>query len=82
KPQNDRGRVLKALHLANCGFILQHPMGLKFPVIFMAKNLSSGHQQQLLLAPSLSSNASVFLLDEPTSNVDGYTEEQSFDNLD
>ncbi|VEA43513.1 Putative type-1 secretion protein [Salmonella enterica subsp. enterica] len=27
KPQNDRGRVLKALHLANCGFILQHPMG-------------------------------------------------------
>ncbi|MEA8500755.1 DNA polymerase, partial [Salmonella enterica subsp. enterica serovar Muenster] len=42
-----------------------HPMGLKFPVNFMAKNLSSGQQQQLLLARSLSSNASVFLWDEP-----------------
>ncbi|HDO8847708.1 TPA: SPI-4 type I secretion system protein SiiF [Salmonella enterica subsp. enterica serovar Dublin] len=82
KPQNDRGRVLKALQLANCGFILQHPMGLKFPVNFMAKNLSSGQQQQLLLARSLSSDASVFLWDEPTSNLDENTEKQIFDNLD
>ncbi|MGS8589319.1 ATP-binding cassette domain-containing protein, partial [Salmonella enterica subsp. enterica serovar Infantis] len=73
KTQNDRGRVLKALHLANCGCILKHPMGLKFPVNFMAKKLSSGQQQQLLLARSLISNASVFLSDEPTSNLDENT---------
>ncbi|WP_149865759.1 ATP-binding cassette domain-containing protein, partial [Salmonella enterica] len=42
KPQNDMGRVLKALQLANCGFILQHPMGFKFPGNFMAIKLSSG----------------------------------------
>ncbi|WP_262191848.1 ATP-binding cassette domain-containing protein, partial [Escherichia coli] len=78
KPQNDMGRVLKARQLANCGFILQHPMGLKFPGNFMAKNLSSGQQQQLLLARSLSSDASVFLWDEPTSNLDENTEKQIF----
>ncbi|HED8979641.1 TPA: ATP-binding cassette domain-containing protein, partial [Salmonella enterica subsp. enterica serovar Enteritidis] len=53
-----------------------------FPVNFMAKNLSSGQQQQLLLARSLSSDASVFLWDEPTSNLDENTEKQIFDNLD
>ncbi len=57
-------------------------MGLRFPVNFMARNLSSGQQQQLLLARSLSSSASIFLWDEPTSNIDENTERKIFENLD
>lgn len=82
KPQNDRNRIVKALNATNCDFVLQHPMGLKFPVSFMARNLSSGQQQQLLIARSLSSNANVFLWDEPTSNISENAERKIFDNLD
>ncbi len=44
KAHPDRQRMLQALALTNCNFILQHPMGLRFPVNFMARNLSSGQQ--------------------------------------
>lgn len=82
KAHSDRERILQALALTNCNFILQHPMGLRFPVNFMARNLSSGQQQQLLIARSLSSDASIFLWDEPTSNIDENTEKKIFENLD
>lgn len=81
KARGERERVLQALKLTNCHFVLQHPMGLRFPVNFMAKNLSSGQQQQLLISRSLCSNASVFLWDEPTSNIDEMTEKRIFDHL-
>lgn len=82
KSGSDRQKVVAALQAARCGFVLQHPMGLRYPVSFMAKNLSSGQSQQLLLARSLSSDARVFLWDEPTSNLDEQTEQHIFDNLD
>lgn len=81
KPQSDRSRMIKALTTTSCDFVLQHPMGLRFPVNFMARNLSSGQQQQLLIARSLSSNANVFLWDEPTSNISDNAEKKIFDNL-
>lgn len=56
-------------------------MGLRYPVNFMAKNLSSGQQQQLLIARSLSSDANIFLWDEPTSNIDENTERNIFENM-
>lgn len=82
KPQQDKKKVFQALNVTNCNFVLQHPMGLRYPVHFMAKNLSSGQQQQLLLARSLSSDASIFLWDEPTSHIDEQAEKRIFDNLD
>ena len=82
KSSGDRQKVVSALKATRCEFVLQHPMGLRYPVSFMAKNLSSGQSQQLLLARSLSSDAQVFLWDEPTSNLDEQTEQHIFDNLD
>ncbi|MDV5139304.1 peptidase domain-containing ABC transporter [Chimaeribacter arupi] len=82
KSGEDRKKTVQALNVTNCGFVLQHPMGLRYPVSFMARNLSSGQNQQLLLARSLSSDASVFLWDEPTSCLDEQTEQRIFDNLD
>ncbi|WP_145519542.1 ATP-binding cassette domain-containing protein [Yersinia mollaretii] len=81
KPQSDRNRMIKSLTATSCDFVLQHPMGLRFPVNFMARNLSSGQQQQLLMARSLSSNANIFLWDEPTSNISDNAEKKIFDNL-
>lgn len=82
KSGSDRKKVAAALGVTQCGFVLQHPMGLRYPVSFMAKNLSSGQSQQLLLARSLSSEAQIFLWDEPTSSLDEHTEQHIFDNLD
>lgn len=82
KSSNDRKKVAAALGVTQCGFVLQHPMGMRYPVTFMAKNLSSGQSQQLLLARSLSSDAQVFLWDEPTSSLDEQTEQHIFERLD
>ncbi|MBU9815552.1 peptidase domain-containing ABC transporter [Rahnella sp. C60] len=82
KSGEDRKKTVQALGVTNCNFVLQHPMGLRYPISFMAKNLSSGQNQQLLLARSLSSDAKVFLWDEPTSCLDEQTEQRIFDNLD
>lgn len=82
KDCDNRKKVIEALNLANCNFVLQHPMGLRYPVMFMARNLSSGQNQQLLLARSLSSDAQIYLWDEPTSNMDEMTEQRIFDHLD
>lgn len=82
KDCESRKKVVEALNLTNCKFVLQHPMGLRYPVTFMARNLSSGQNQQLLLARSLSSDAQIYLWDEPTSNMDEMTEQRIFDNLD
>jgi ATP-binding cassette subfamily C protein len=82
KECNNRKRVIEALQVTNCGFVLQHPMGLRYPVSFMARNLSSGQNQQLLLARSLSSEAEIYLWDEPTSSMDEVTEQRIFDHLD
>lgn len=82
KECNNSKRVIEALHVTNCGFVLQHPMGLRYPVSFMARNLSSGQNQQLLLARSLSSEAEIYLWDEPTSSIDEMTEQRIFEHLD
>jgi ATP-binding cassette subfamily C protein len=82
KECNNRKRVIESLQVTNCGFVLQHPMGLRYPVSFMARNLSSGQNQQLLLARSLSSEAEIYLWDEPTSSMDEVTEQRIFEHLD
>jgi len=82
KTCNNRKRVIEALQVTHCGFVLQHPMGLRYPVSFMARNLSSGQNQQLLLARSLSSEAEIYLWDEPTSSMDEVTEQRIFEHLD
>jgi len=82
KEGSSRSKVIEALKITNCTFVLQHPMGMRYPVSFMARNLSSGQNQQLLLARSLSSDAQIYLWDEPTSNLDETTEQRIFHNLD
>lgn len=90
--------IIVVLYLAGCLIVIfsfieivrcinqrgagQHPMGLRYPISFMTRNLSSGQNQQLLLARSLSSDACIYLWDEPTSNMDETTEQKIFDNLD
>ena len=67
----DEDRLWSALHDASAlDFVRQLPKGLDTPAGERGKCFSGGQRQRLALARALYRNASILLLDEPTSSLD------------
>ncbi|EAO4145418.1 ATP-binding cassette domain-containing protein [Salmonella enterica] len=75
-------KVVHALKLLGCDFILNDPGGMKRHVSYMEEGFSSGQLQKLLLARSISGSANIFVWDEPTSSLDEKSESEFFSKLD
>ncbi|EEP0995688.1 ATP-binding cassette domain-containing protein [Salmonella enterica] len=75
-------KVVDALKLLGCDFILNDPGGMKRHVSYMEEGFSSGQLQKLLLARSISGSANIFVWDEPTSSLDEKSESEFFSKID
>ncbi|MDX2288216.1 MAG: type I secretion system permease/ATPase [Hyphomicrobiaceae bacterium] len=74
--------VLNAARAAGAlDWIMRTPKGLDTPVRERGVGLSGGQRQSVALARALMGNPSVVLLDEPTSDMDGRTEQIVVDAL-
>lgn len=73
-PDDDRlARVARAVGVMD--FVHENPLGLDMPVGERGASLSGGQRQSVMLARTLFCDASIFLLDEPTSQMDSGSEE-------
>ena len=74
--------VLEASNLACAhGFIAKLPGGYNYNLIENGANLSGGQRQAIALARSLIRKPKLLVLDEPTSSMDGETEEKIINNI-
>jgi ATP-binding cassette subfamily B protein len=69
-------KVARALSEAGVDFLAKCPRGLETPIGEGGVTLSGGEAQRLALARAFLLSPRVLLLDEPTSSVDGETEEK------
>ncbi len=68
--------ILRAAYLAGVtDFIKLHPAGFGMQVGERGNNLSGGQRQAISLARALLHDPDIIILDEPTSNMDNFTEE-------
>jgi ATP-binding cassette, subfamily B, bacterial len=76
RPNASTAEVAEAIHRAGLGdFVRSLPAGLDMMLGEKGSKLSVGQAQRLGLARALLRNASILLLDEPTSSLDVATEE-------
>jgi len=57
------------------------PGGYNYQLVAAGGNLSGGHRQAIALARALVRKPSILVLDEPTSSMDGATEERIINNI-
>jgi ATP-binding cassette subfamily C protein LapB len=62
-------------------FIVKMPGGYNYQLIDGGGNLSGGQRQAIALARALVRKPSILVLDEPTSSMDGATEERIINNI-
>ena len=62
-------------------FIVKMPGGYNYQLIDAGGNLSGGQRQAIALARALVRKPSILVLDEPTSSMDGATEERIINNI-
>jgi ATP-binding cassette subfamily B protein len=82
RPDADMDDVVAAAVAANAhSFISSTPDGYETPVGERGMKLSGGERQRISLARAFLKNASVLILDEPTSSVDIHTEAEIMDAM-
>ncbi|MCL1889921.1 MAG: ATP-binding cassette domain-containing protein, partial [Desulfovibrionaceae bacterium] len=70
-PWLDMQRLARAAELAGVAdFVKKHPLGYDMPVGERGSGLSGGQRQAVALARTLARDSEVFILDEPSSNLD------------
>ncbi|MGL4948100.1 MAG: ABC transporter ATP-binding protein/permease [Mycoplasma sp.] len=74
-------QIWKYLEDVNLHNFIRRNGGLNFIVQEDSNNLSGGQKQRLSLAISLSSNKSIYIFDEATSNIDFESEKIIMDNI-
>jgi ATP-binding cassette subfamily B protein len=82
--EHDDADILEACRIACFDTVLnQLPHGLDTDIREKGVNLSGGQKQRLALARGVFAieDSDIILLDEPTSSVDGMTEQRIYDNL-
>ena len=62
-------------------FIAKMPGGYNYQLVDNGSNLSGGQRQSIALARCLLRKPSILVLDEPTSSMDGNTEEKVITNI-
>ncbi len=62
-------------------FIAKMPGGYNYNLVENGANLSGGQRQSIAIARCLLRKPSILILDEPTSSMDGNTEEQVINNI-
>ncbi|MFI0897958.1 ABC transporter ATP-binding protein [Streptomyces sp. NPDC020983] len=70
----DEGAVLRALEVAQCGFVHTLPQGLDTQVGEQGLSLSGGQRQRLALARAVVGRPRFLILDDPLSALDVHTE--------
>ncbi len=74
--------LVEAAHTAGAlEWISKQPKGFDTPVIERGANLSGGQRQSIALARALLQKPKIIALDEPTSNMDGRTEQMVISRL-
>lgn len=72
----DESKVWKVLDVVNASsFIYNLPAGLDTEMNKGSTNLSEGQKQRISIARAILTEPQIFLFDEPTSNLDGISEE-------
>lgn len=78
----DREAVQRALHLARATFVEALPRGIDTVIGERGYGLSGGQIQRIALARAIARQASMLLLDEPTTGLDSDTRKQLLGALD
>lgn len=81
-PQATQAMLIQAAKMAGVDeFARRHPMGYDMPVGEQGNMLSGGQRQAVAVARALVKNASVYVMDEPTSHMDNRSEELLIEHL-
>ena len=82
KPKADDAEILAAAEQARLGdWIRSLPEGLDTQMGERGTQISAGERQRVAIARALLKDAPLFLLDEPTANLDPVTEKEILDTL-
>lgn len=74
RPDATEEEVIKALEIAQAGFVLKKDEGLDMPIAQGGTNVSGGQKQRLSIARAIVKNAPIFIFDDSFSALDFKTD--------